>query len=176
MAEPSHVAFSLCSLPCYALLAPNLSASFFPLPEPSPSMPFFVPWLSSLPPGNLHGFPLVICTLSAPSRGEIYLQHNPVTIAYSYLAGGGGGSAHVCGCGRKVKVGQTVPENFLCHRAASCGSRVLLTRSSVWTLLYSALYYSCSSLHPDWTFRILERERRWIHLWYISLAMGLSLS
>lgn len=87
MAEPSHVAFCLCSLPCYALLAPNVSASFFPLPEPSPTMPFFVPWLSSLPPGNLHGFPLVICTLSAPSRGEIYLQHNPVIIAYSYFGG-----------------------------------------------------------------------------------------
>ena len=34
-----------------------------------------------------HGFPPVICTLSAPSRGEIYLQHNPVIIAYSYFGG-----------------------------------------------------------------------------------------
>lgn len=44
---------------------------------------------------------------------------------------------------------------FLGHLASSSGSQMFLTYSSVWRLLYSALYYSWLFLNPYLIFRIL---------------------
>ena len=67
----------------YFLFASNVPETFSLLPD----TPYHALRcsLSTLPPGNLHGFPLIIFTLLASSRGQIYLQLKPVIIADSYF-------------------------------------------------------------------------------------------
>lgn len=173
-----HDAFCLSLFPPACFLLPmdcpvRMDHSLFSCWTPSPTVSYLVLWLSTLPPGSLHGFPLIIFTLLAPSRGQIYPYLNPLIIAAaaasssaSFSSYSSSSNAHGCDCSWKANVGKKILEIFL---GPKCSSLAALFGD--FFILHCALVGYLSTLIR---FSEFWKKRMDPSLWHTSAALSIS--